>query len=121
MALPDLNSPTKVEGKNVLIQSIPTAATGVLTNSNGSNATLRLSSIYVSNVDGSTASDITAYIVDGSNITGYIASTISVPADASLMPITKDSNIYLMEDNTLYLQAGASGDLSSIVSYEDIT
>ena len=121
MALPDLNSPTKVEGKNVLVQEVPTTATGVLTNSNGSNATLRLSSIYVSNIDGSTSSDITAYIVDGSNVTGYIASTIAVPADASLMTITKDSNIYLMEDNTLYLQASSSGDLSSIVSYENIT
>lgn len=121
MALPDLNSPTKVEGKNVLVQEVPTSASGVLTNSSGSNATLRLSSIYVSNIDGSTSSDITAYIVDGSNVTGYISKTIAVPADASLLTLTKDSNIYLMENNTLYLQAGSSGDLSCIIGYEEIS
>jgi hypothetical protein len=122
MALPDLNDPTKVEGKNVLISNIPTSASGVLVNSNGSNKTLRLSSFYVSNIDGVNACDITSYIVDATiGASGYLARTIAVPADASLLPLTKDSHIYIMENQTLYVQASVSGDLSAIISYEEIT
>lgn len=122
MALPDLNSPTKVEGKNVIVSDVPTTASGVLSNSSGSNETLRLSSIYVSNIDGTNACDVTSYIVDNTtSASGYLASTVAVPADASLLPLTKDSNIYITENQTLYIQSSADGDLSAIISYEQIS
>ena len=124
MALPDLNDPTKVEGKNVLISDVPTSASGILVNPSGSNLTLRLSSYYVSNIDGTNACDVTSYIVNSGvvpAVTGYLANTISVPADASLLPLTKDSNIYIMENQTLFVRASASGDLSVILSYESIS
>lgn len=122
MALPDLNSPTKVEGKNVIVSDVPTTASGVLSNSSGSNETLRLSSIYVSNIDGTNACDVTSYIVDNTtSASGYLASTVVVPADASLLPLTKDSNIYITENQTLYIQSSADGDLSAIISYEQIS
>jgi hypothetical protein len=121
MANPDLNNPTKVEGKNKLITEVSTVASGYLINPSGSNLTLRLSSIYCSNIDGTSAADIDAYIVDSIPSTGYLAKTVSVPADASLLPLTKDSNIYLMENNTLYLKASASGDISAIITYEEIS
>lgn len=122
MALPDLNNPTKVEGKNVIVSDIPTSASGVLENASGSNKTLRLSSFYVSNIDGDNAADITSYIVDNTVFaSGYLAKTISVPADATLMTITKDANIYLTENQTLYVQSSAAGDLSAIISYEEIS
>ncbi|NDD52912.1 hypothetical protein EBZ39_03360 [bacterium] len=122
MPLPNLNSPTKVEGKNVLIADVPTTASGILVNPSGSNKTLKLSSYYVSNIDGTNACDITSYIFDNStSATGYLANTISVPSDASLLPLTKDSNIYIMENQTLFARASASGDLSIILSYEEIS
>lgn len=122
MALPDLNSPTKVEGKNVIVSDVPTTASGVLSNSSGSNETLRLSSIYVSNIDGTNNCDVTSYIVDNTtSASGYLASTVVVPADASLLPLTKDSNIYITENQTLYIQSSAAGDLSAIISYEQIS
>jgi hypothetical protein len=122
MPLPDLNDPNKVEGKNVLVANVPTTASGILVNPSGSNETLRLSSYYVSNIDGTNACDITSYIVDNStSASGFLANTISVPADASLLPLTKDSNIYIMENQTLFVRASASGDLSVILSYEEIS
>ena len=64
MPLPNLNSPTKVEGRNVLVTSIPTSASGCLTNPSGSNETFRISNIYVSNIDGVNACDVSCYILD---------------------------------------------------------
>lgn len=124
MPLPNLNTPSKVEGRNVIVTSIPTTPSGYLVNPSGSNETLRISNIYVSNIDGINACDVNCYIVDNSRspaATGYIAFTVSVPADASLLPLTKNESTYLMENQTLFLGASASGDLSSIINYEDIS
>lgn len=124
MPLPNLNIPSKVEGRNVIVTSIPTTPSGYLVNPSGSNKTLRISNIYVSNIDGINACDVNCYIVDNSRspaATGYIAFTVSVPADASLLPLTKNESTYLMENQTLFLGASASGDLSSIINYEDIS
>jgi hypothetical protein len=124
MALPNLNRPTKVEGRNVIVTSIPVTASGYLVNPSGSNETLRISNIYVSNIDGVNGCDVNCYIVDNSispAATGYIAFTVSVPADASLLPLTKNESTYLMENQTLFLRASTSGDLSAIINYEEIT
>jgi hypothetical protein len=37
------------------------------------------------------------------------------------LPLTKDSNTYLMENQTLFSSASASGDISLIINYEDIS
>jgi hypothetical protein len=121
MAIPNLNNPIKVEGKNVLVSDVPASATSYLTNSADSGKTLRLSSIYCSNIDGANAADISVYMTNAQNNTGYLAKTVSVPADASLLPLTKDSNIYMMEGDSLYLQCSASGDVSAIIVYEEIS
>jgi hypothetical protein len=124
MPLPDLNDPSKVEGRNVIVSSIPVTPSGYLTNPSGSNETLRISNIYVSNIDGASACDVNCYIVDGSTspaTTGYLAYTVAVPADASLLPLTKNESTYLMENQTLFLGASASGDLSSIINYEKVS
>ncbi len=124
MPLPNLNNPTKVEGRNVIVSSLGTAAANYLSNPSGSNETLRISSIYATNIDGSGACDVNMYIVNSGvspAATGYLAYTISVPADASLLPLTKDSNTYLMESQSLFASASATGDISLIINYEDIS
>lgn len=124
MPLPNLNNPTKVEGRNVIVTSLPTSPSGYLTNPSGSNETFRISSIYASNIDGTNACDVNLYIVNSAvspAATGYLAYTVTVPADASLLPLTKDSNTYLMENQTLFASASAVNDISLIINYEDIS
>lgn len=121
MAIPNLNSPSKVEGKNVLIADVPSSGLLCLSNSQSSSKTLRLSSIYCSNIDGTNAADISLYMTNAQNDTGYLAKTVSVPADASLLPLTKDTNIYMMEGDSLYLQSSANGHVSAVVVYEEIS
>jgi hypothetical protein len=48
-----------------------------------------------------------------------IASTISVPADATLDIMSKA--IYLEEGDTLRCTASAAGDLTAVCSYEEIS
>ena len=48
--------------------------------------------------------------------TVYLAKTVSVPADATL--VISDTPIYLMEGDILKGGASASGDLDLFISYE---
>ena len=64
---------------------------------------------------GSGASGVTT---TGADATVYLAKTISVPADASLVVL--DAPIYLMEGDVLKGGASAASDLDLFVSYEVI-
>ncbi len=91
---------------------------------------LKINRIVVANVDGSSAADVDVAIVTaaqtftnttvtGADATTYLAKTISVPADASL--VVSDTPIYLREGDNLQAQASAAGDLDLTISFELIT
>jgi hypothetical protein len=101
-----------------------TSATLVVENPASSGKVFKINSLVVSNVDGTNAADITVSFFSEDNIGGTateIVSTVSVPADASLVVIDKNTSIYLEEDRSLGATAGAANDLKVIVSYEEIS
>jgi hypothetical protein len=50
-----------------------------------------------------------------------IASTISVPADASLVVVDKTTAIYLMENQSIIVTSGTGSGITYSVSYEVIS
>ena len=91
---------------------------------------LKINRIVVANVDGSAAADVDVAIVTasqsftnttvtGADATTYLAKTISVPADASL--VISDTPIYVRETDTLQANASASGDLDLTITFELLT
>ena len=68
-------------------------------------------------VDGR-GSGTTGVTTTGADATVYLAKTISVPADASLVVL--DTPIYLMEGDILKGGASATGDLDLFISYETL-
>lgn len=77
-------------------------------------------SCLVSNVDGVTSAVITVDITDSSNVkVGNIASTITVPADASLELI--QNKLVLKRGQKLRATAGSANDLEVTVSTLEIT
>tara|TARA_R100001594_G_scaffold149766_1_gene208538 strand:- start:316 stop:708 length:393 start_codon:yes stop_codon:yes gene_type:complete len=90
---------------------------------------LKINRIVVANVDGSSAADIDVAITmagtpaqtgvtvnTAAATTMYLAKTISVPADASL--VVSDTPIYLRETDILKAKASVAGDLDLFISYE---
>lgn len=118
MAHPNLSDPTNVEGLS-LATAIGTSATTIVNNGDASSATIRVVSLYVANVDGSSAADVTVRLATGTNAWS-IASTVSVPADATVEVIS-GRPLYLKEGDSLTATASAAGDLEAVVSYEKIT
>ena len=89
---------------------------------------VKINRITVANVDGTNAADVdlfvdglttagaTGFAGTGASATVYIAKTVSVPADATL--VLSDTPIYLMEGDILKGGASATGDLDLFISYE---
>jgi hypothetical protein len=116
MATPNLLSLTTITPKTA-VQAITTVATAIVTNSTASNAVLKISALYISNIDG-ISNEVVTVDVFKSDVAYHIAKTIVVPADATLDVINK--SIYLEEGDTLRLTAGSNSKLQAVCSYEEI-
>ena len=119
MAAPNIVNVTTITGKTA-VQAVTTSATAIVTNSLASGKVLKINSLIVSNVDGTNTADITVDVFRSS--TAYeLASTITVPPDASLVVISKETAIYLEEGDSLRCTASADSDLEAVCSYEEIS
>jgi hypothetical protein len=124
MAAPNIVDVTTITGKSAVVDLTTTSATAVVSNAASSGKVFKINSLVVSNVDGTNAADITISYFSEDDIGGTateIVSTISVPADASLVVIDKNTSIYLEEDRSIGATAGTASDLKVLVSYEEIS
>jgi hypothetical protein len=124
MAAPNIVNVTTITGKSNVVSLTDTNATAVVSNAASSGKVFKINSLVVSNVDGTNAADITISYYSEDDIGGTateIVSTVSVPADASLVVIDKNTSIYLEEDRSIGATAGSASDLKVIVSYEEIS
>ena len=77
-------------------------------------------SCLVANVDGSSAAEITIALTDGSDaVLSTLASTIAVPADASIEIIP--NKVVMKQSQKLRATAGAANDIEVTVSALEIT
>ena len=123
MANPNIVNVTSILGETTYAALTTTLTTVLLANAAASGKVYKVNSIMVANVDGTNAADVTVDIntAEGGGGTSYaLASTISVPADATLTLVDKNSSFYLMEDKSIVGGASANGDLEIIISYEII-
>jgi hypothetical protein len=128
MANPNIVNVTSILGGNAGWNLSATPTDTLMTV--GSGVIVKLNSITVANVDGTNAADVSVFIdglgtgatgvtTTGADATVYIAKTISVPADATLVLL--DTPIYMMEGDILKGGASAASDLDLLVSYEVIS
>lgn len=122
MANPNINSPSSVYANNALVDLTSTTETQVISNAASSGKVYLVDSVLASNVDGSSAADVTLTVYNAATNTGTgykIASTVSVPADATLIPVLKDAGICLKEGQSLYVTASAANDLQVLAFWKE--
>ncbi len=123
MANPNIVNVAAIYGNNASVSLTTTSATAIVNNAASSGKVFKVNTLVVANVDGTTAADVTInkYSQDDLGGTAYpIASTISVPADASLIVIDKTTSLYLKEDESIGATAGTANDLVVTASWEEI-
>jgi hypothetical protein len=123
MSNPNLASASSVFVGNALIRLTSTSATQVVSNAASSGKAYLIDSLIVSNVDGTNAAEITIDLFASATNTGTatkIANTVTVPADATLIVISKENPISLMEAQSIYATASATDDLHVIASWKEL-
>lgn len=124
MAAPNIVNVSTITGKSFYLALSTTNATELVSNAASSGKVFKINMIQVSNVDGTTACNVTVDYHTEDNIGGTaysLVSTVSVPADASLVVVDKNTALYLEEDRSISVTAGTANDLEVIVSYEEIS
>jgi len=119
MAAPNVVNVTSIYGKTTGL-ALTSSSQDVLTC--GADKLLKVNSIIVANVDGTNSDDVTVSWYDSGTTTSFrLASTVTVPADSTLVVLGKDAPIYLEEGDKIQANGvAASGDLEIIVSYEEL-
>jgi len=126
MANPNIVNVAAIYGNtstNLISSTADPFATALVSNAASSGKVYKINSIVVANVDGSSAADITIKIFSQDDLGGTgtaIVSTISVPADASLIVTDKTTTFYLLEDKSIGATASAANDLVVTISWEEI-
>jgi len=123
MANPNIVAVVTING-NTKAAAVGTTITEICSNATSSGKIFKVNSLYISNIDGTTAADLTVNHYSQAALGGTaiaIASTISVAADSTLVVITKDSAFYLLENQSLGCLCATSGDLQFVASWDEIS
>jgi hypothetical protein len=131
MANPNLLAATTASGTTTYLTPSATTAVVLVPNAASSGQVFKINQIVAANVNGSAAVDTTVAIYTNgaqaqgsapSSGTAYpIASTVSVPPDASLIVVDKTSSIYLMEGSSIIVTSGTASGITYTISYEVIS
>ena len=124
MAAPNIVNVSAITGKTDVLALSTTSQTTLVSNAAASGKVIKINMIQIANVDGTNACDVTVDLhsaAAGGGTAYSLVSTISVPADASLVVLDKSTAVYLEEDRSISATAGTAGALEVIVSYEEIS
>jgi hypothetical protein len=131
MANPNLFAATTASGTTTYLTPSATTAVVLVPNAASSGQVFKINQIVAANVNGTNAVDTTVSIYTNgaqaqgsapSSGTAYpIVSTVSVPADASLIVVDKTTAVYLMEGSSITVTSGTASGITYSISYEVIS
>lgn len=131
MANPNIVNVTSILGTTTYLTPSATTAVVLLPNAAASGTVFKINQIVAANVNGTSAVDTTVSIYTNGAVaqgsapssgTAYpIVSTVSVPADASLIVTDKTTAIYLMEGTSITVTSGTASGITYSISYEVIS
>ncbi len=124
MSNPNIVSVAAIYGEISNTALSTTSATQLVNNAASSGKVLKINSIVVANNNGSAAADITINVYSAASLGGTaypVASTISVPADASLIVTDKSTSFYLKENMSIGATAGTANYLTVTCSWDEIS
>ena len=125
MANPNLINVSSVLAANAGFNLTATATATLITVA--ADKLVKINRVTVANVDGTNSATFDLFVdgmgtgstggaTTGADATVYLAKTVAVPADTTLVVV--DTPIYLMEGDILKGGASAASDLDMFVSYE---
>ena len=123
MANPNIVNVTTILGNSSQVSLSTTSATSLASNAASSGKVYKINSIVVANTNGTAAANITINNYSAAALGGTafpVASTISVPANATLIVTDKTTSYYLLENQSIGAIAGTANFLTVTTSWEEI-
>jgi hypothetical protein len=123
MANPNLVAMAGMYGNNSLTSLSTTNPTEIVSNAASSGKVYKINSLIVTNVDGTLAADVTVNVYSQASLGGTpyaISSTVTIPADVSLIVLDKTTAFYLKENQSIGATAASANDLVVLCSWEEI-
>ena len=124
MANPNINSATNVYAANTAFSLTTTAATQIITNPASSGKVFLVDGVVVANTDTTNAVLVTLSQYTQATNTGTkfdLASSVSSPAAATLLVVDKGTGVALLENQSIYAVAGATGKLIVNAYWKEIS
>ena len=121
MAAPNLVNVATITAKSKQQALDTTLTTEILANASSSNKVFKINNIIIANIDGSNSADATVAITKSGGSAIKIASTVAVPADATLVVVDKNTSLYLEEGDNIEAGASADNDLTITINYEELS
>ena len=130
MANPNITAVTSILGDTTFYTPGGVTAVVLLPNAASSGNVFKINQIVATNVSASAVNATVAIYTNGAVAKGSapaggtaypIVSTISVPADASLIVTDKTTAIYLEEGTSISVTSGTASGITYSISYEEIT
>lgn len=131
MANPNIAAASSILGTTTYLTPAVNTAVVLVNNTASSGQVFKINQIVAANVDGSAAYSTTVSIYSNgaqsqgsapSGGTAYpIVSTVSVPANSSLVVADKTTAIYLMEGQSITVTSSTASKFTYTISYEVIS
>jgi hypothetical protein len=119
MANPNIVNVTTINA-NTAVMTVTTTAANIISNPASSNKVYKINALTLANGNLTTAANVT---VDYQKAGVYypIAGNVTVPTSSTLVPISKDSSIYLLEGDSLRCNANQVVGITAVLSFEEIS
>lgn len=124
MAAPNIVNVATITAKTAYLTPANATANVLLANAASSGKVLKVNMIIAANVDGTGAYDTTVAVntaAAGSGTSYPLASTVSIPPDASLIVSDKSTSFYLEEDKSVVVTSSTSSKIAYTISYEELS
>jgi hypothetical protein len=121
MSAPNLVNVATITAKSVQANLDTTLTTEILANGSSSGKVFKINNIIVANIDGTNSVNISVAITKSGGSPIMIASTIALPADATLVVVDKDTSLYLEEGDNIEAGASANSDATITINYEELS
>jgi hypothetical protein len=130
MANPNIAAATSILGTTTYLTPSGTSAVVLLPNTASSGQVFKINQIVCANVTSSAVNATVSIYTNGAVAQGSapssgtafpVVSTVSVPANSSLVAVDKTTAIYLMEGTSITVTSGTASGITYSISYEVIS
>jgi len=120
MANPNIINVLNIYG-NTSTQAVSTTTANIVQNPASSSTIYKINSLMVTNINTFSSAVSVTVQLNQANANTTIAQSMVVPANSSIVILGKDTPIYLLENNSIQLNAASNNSLNAFISYEQLS